>query len=160
LDDPRIVQINAKSSENRSRLDSENSEELLPQRIYPRELSSGKAVVEWPAALSTATRFRAEEQQVSLRNGNLEINWRDFSSFQTEKKGTQITGTFTNLAPGRVYVMRVSALDDRSAAPLLEVRFATAARPRRTWKQLTIPILFAVLGALAAVAIVQRVRRT
>lgn len=159
--DSPIVQVNAQVTDSRFGDASEERDELFPQRIYPRELGHGKAIIEWDAALSKAPTYRAQEQHVSLRDGNVQIEWRDFPSFQAQRKETHMVGTFTNLAPGRVYVMRVLPVFDaaRPAAPLLEVRFATAAPPRHPWRTIVFRVLMVVVFVLGALAAVNRIKR-
>jgi hypothetical protein len=156
-----IVQVNAQLTDSRLGGASDERDELFPQRIYPRELGHGKAIIEWDAALSNAPRYRAQEQHVSLRDGSVQIEWRDFPSFQAQRKETRMVGTFTNLAAGRVYVMRVLPVFDAAspAAPLLEVRFATAAPPRHPWRRIVIRVLVALFFVLGAIAAVKRIKR-
>jgi hypothetical protein len=153
-----LVQIKADARPDSAGNFFENREGVFPQPIYPRDIENGRAVIEWPASLASASTFRAQEQQISLRGGEVQIDWRDYSAFQTERKGSQIAGTFTNLQPARLYVMRVVPVSNngRAGAPLVEVRFRTAPKKPSRFRITPLSVLVILFCAGAAFAIRQR----
>jgi hypothetical protein len=157
--DGPLVQINAEAqADSQPHLLVDNREGIFPQPIYPRELGKGRAVIEWPASLSPASKFRAFEQQVSLRAGALQIDWREYPAFQTERQGPQFVGTLTNLQPARLYIMRIVPLfeNGQTGAPLVEVRFRTPPEKRSRFRITPMRVLVVLLCAGAVLAIRQR----
>ncbi|HEX5175458.1 MAG TPA: fibronectin type III domain-containing protein [Chthoniobacteraceae bacterium] len=153
-----LVKVNAVARTNSAGNFFDNREAVFPQPIYPREIENGRAVIEWPASMASASTFRAQEQQVSLRGGEVQIDWRDYPAFQTDRKGAQIVGTFTNLQPARLYVMRVVPVSDngRAGPPLVEVRFRTAPKKPSRFKITPLSVLVVLFCAGAVFAIRQR----
>jgi hypothetical protein len=134
---------------------------ISPERVPVQETTTHTATIEWPANLSPAKHFKAQERHLALQGGQLKIEWIEHLGFTAEAHGDRILAIFTGLTPNQIYMMRVVPVTAQGgqAEPLLEVQFRTRSEPPRRWKIIWLRALVALFLAGAGVAIWQRTKR-
>lgn len=134
---------------------------ISPERVPVQETTTHTATIEWPANLSQATRFKAQERHLALQGGQLKIEWIEHSGFSAEAHDDRIRATFTGLTPNQNYMMRVLPVTAQAGQtePLLEVQFRTPSEPPRGFRITWLRALVALFLVGAGVAIWQRTKR-
>ena len=132
-----------------------SADQLAPRWTHLFNVTSTSATIEWPKFPDQRS-FRAESRELSLRDKQLEINWRPFPNFTAQDNGKTMRGDFTGLAPGHAYTFRVlvDGVDEPVAMSSLLTRPLEPRAPWFTWTRALILLLLGVLGG----ALYQRVR--
>jgi len=145
----------------RTAISSSESVETVPERINVQQTTSTTATIEWPADVSPATKFTAEERRLSLQGHTIKIDWVGYPGFHTEKSGDRVIGTFTGLKPGQLYMMRVVPVlgTEGPGAALVEVQFRTRPPAPNRFRITTMRVLVATLLVCLGAIVWSRVRR-
>ncbi|HSI15569.1 MAG TPA: fibronectin type III domain-containing protein [Chthoniobacter sp.] len=100
----------------------------LPRGVRVSQVTATSAVIEWPAALSPATRFRVDMRQIKIgADHRMEISWVQPTGIPIERQGANFVATLTDMPPGQPWTVRILPLQasGEAGAPLFTVEFQT-----------------------------------
>lgn len=128
----------------------------LPRGVRVTQITATSAVIEWPASLSTATRFRVDMRQIRLgADGRMEISWVQPTGIPMERRGDNYVAILTEMQSGQPWTVRILPLQasGEAGAPLFTVQFQTLGESSATARfrtpsllQLLVIALIALLG--------------
>lgn len=120
---------------------------VLPPGVKTTNLTPTSVQIEWPASLSTASRFRLEVRQFGFDpQGNLQVTWLAPAGVPIEPRDQRHVATLGNLQPAQPWTVRILPLNDAGepGERLFAIDFQTPRKPSR------LPEISAVRGLLVA----------
>lgn len=100
----------------------------LPGGVRVSQITETSAVIEWPASLSPATRFRVDMRQLKIgADHRMEISWVQPTGIPIERKADVYKAVLTDLRPGQPWSVRILPLEasGEAGAALFTVDFFT-----------------------------------
>jgi len=100
----------------------------LPRGVRVSKITATSAVIEWPASISPATRFRVDMRQLKIgADHRIEISWVQPTGIPIERKGDTYNAVLTDMSPGQPWTVRILPLQANGevGAPLFTVEFFT-----------------------------------
>ena len=167
---PTLVPVEPSSSEPAPQLPAPEETPVVPGQ-FPGELRVAKGVklsdvratgatLEWPAAMSEATRFRVERRGlVADETGGVKFRWDELPGVTFRREGDRHVALLRGLQPTTVYGLRVVPLgaDPEASQPLFMQNFTTPQAGSGLWSKVTpLRVLLAVLVLCAALLLRQR----
>lgn len=128
--------------------------------VKVRDVTSKGATLEWPAAMTKASRFRVECRNVIVDSeGQFAVRWTPLPGVALRHEGESRIATITGLQPATAYGLRVVALasEGEAFATLFTQYFSTRV-PASIWPKIT-PVRVLLVALLLCVAFVIRQRR-
>ncbi|MEI9896321.1 MAG: fibronectin type III domain-containing protein [Chthoniobacter sp.] len=128
----------------------------LPKGVQVSHITTTSAIIEWPASLSPATRFRVDMRQLQIGpDGKLQVTWLQPTGIPIEARDKNYAAILTGLHPGQPWTVRIVPLQANGEAGqrLFTVEFLTPFRgslPGRFPRPSLLQWLLIALGALLA----------
>lgn len=134
----------------------------LPPGVQVLETTPTTATIQWPAAMSAASRFRLEVRVFDFdANRNLTVKWIVPEGFNVAKQGERYVATIPDLEPAQPWVVRVFPVPDGggSADRLFTIEFRTTPKPSLIPRVSAVPGLLIVFVILIGWQVTLRWRR-
>ncbi|MEP6667618.1 MAG: fibronectin type III domain-containing protein [Chthoniobacter sp.] len=99
----------------------------VPSGVEVSQITPTSAIVEWPAVLSPAARFRVDMRQLKVDpDGRIETIWLQPTGIPIEARGKNYAAILTGLQPGEPWAVRIMTLPPSGEATrLFTVTFQT-----------------------------------
>lgn len=128
--------------------------------VKVREVTTKGATLEWPAALTPASRFRIESRNVIVDSlGQFAVRWTPLPEVTIRHEGESQIATIAGLQPATAYGLRVIALGAPSeTGPILFTQYLSTRINPSIWPEIT-PFRILLLALAVCVAFLLRQRR-
>lgn len=134
----------------------------LPAGVKVTGITPTSAVLEWPASLSPATRFRVQARVFGFApDRSLQVNWQEIPGLEIKAQGASYLATIPDLQPAQPWALRVLPVkaDGEPGERLFAVDFFTPPKPAILPTLSPLRVLLVALFGLVSWQVVTRWRR-